>query len=104
MLLTLRSSWGKRTFWKEANLRAPQRRRAAARSQDGPAGVPRVLRPLRRLGAVVVHAPDRIRDGGAGPDGGDLRPGLAVREALPGRGGRLGRALAVRHRAQPAAP
>src|SRR3712207_7044239 len=53
--------------------------------RSGPAGVPRVLRPLRRVGAVLVPAPDQLRDRGPRPDGGDVRPGVAVREALPRR-------------------
>jgi RNA polymerase sigma factor (sigma-70 family) len=59
MNFPLRSSLGKRTFWKEAHLRATNRRRAAAGSKDGPAGVPRVLRALRRLGPRLVPAPDQ---------------------------------------------
>src|SRR3954470_12758105 len=102
MLFSLGSSLGERTFWKEAHLRAPNRRRAARRSQDGPAGVSRVLRPLRRVGAILVPAPDAVRDRSPRPDGRDVRPGLALGAALPRRGGRLGRALAVWHRAQPA--
>ena len=104
MFFPLGSSLGERTFWKEAHLRATNRRRAVSRSQDGPAGVSRVLRPLRRLGPLVVPAPDAVRDRRPRPDGRDVRAGLEVGQALPRRGRRLGRAVAVRDRSQPAAP
>ena len=104
MNFPLRSSLGKRTFWKEAHFRATNRRRAAAGSEDGPAGVPRVLRALRRLGPRLVPAPDQLRNRRTRPDRRDVRAGLALRQALPRRGGRLRRAVAVRHRPQPAAP
>jgi hypothetical protein len=70
---------------KKPTFRATNRRRAASRSQDGPAGVSRVLRPLRRVGAVMVPAPNAIRDRRPRPDGRDLRRKPGAREALPRR-------------------
>ena len=75
---------------------------AAART--GSARFPGVLRPLRRVGALLVLAPDRVGHRRAGSDGGDVRAGVAFVAALSRHGRRLGGAVAVRDRAQPAAP
>ena len=68
----------------------------AARSRCG--RVPRALRALRRARLRLPPAPQPGLGRRARPDGGDVRAGLAVPYALPRRGGRLRRALAVRHR------
>ena len=104
MLFALRSSLGERTFWKEAHLR-DHKPTPSCCSQPG--------RTRRRSASSTTATPSGcapgssarpVRDRRARPDRRDVRAGLASRQALPGRGGRLGRALAVRHRAQPAAP
>ncbi|CAA9480336.1 MAG: hypothetical protein AVDCRST_MAG30-763, partial [uncultured Solirubrobacteraceae bacterium] len=80
------------------------RRRAARRGPGRPTGLPRVLRALRRMDARVAPARDGLRGRRPGPDRRDVRAGLERRAALPRPRRRLGRAVAVRHRAQPAAP
>ena len=89
----------------EATHRRDQNRRRTARGgQDGSAGLSRVLRPLRRVGAVWF-----VRQTGSETAALDLTAETFAQAwhslaALPGHGGRLGRAVAVRDRPQPAAP
>ena len=52
--------------------------------------------PTRVYGYHLRRSQDAARR--ARPDGRDVRAGLALARALPRRGARLGRALAVRHR------
>src|SRR4051794_19922705 len=70
--------------------------RAASRSREGRARVPPAVRPLRGADPPLPPAPNAQPRGGARPGRRDVRTGVARAHAVPRRGRRLGRPVALR--------
>src|SRR5919197_499861 len=73
---------------------------APARSTRERRCVPRALRALRGAHPRIPPAPLTLTGRGPRSHGGDVRAGVGEPQALPRRGGRVGGAPALRHRAQ----